>query len=130
MKRVLVPSESPWGGVMGYSRAVRSGPFVAVAGTVAANADGSAYAPGDAYAQAQRILEVIVAALAAAGASPDDVVRTRIFTTGIAHFEAIGRAHAEVFGRVRPACTMVEVAALVHPDFVVEIEADAVIAGD
>lgn len=127
MRRVIVPSESPWSDVAGYSRAVRSGPFVAVSGTVAANADGSAYAPGDAYAQARRVLEMVVAALARAGAAPGDVVRTRIFTTDIGQFEAIARAHAEVFRDVRPACTMVQVAALVHPDFVVEIEADAVV---
>jgi len=106
---------------------VRVGSHVFVAGTVAASADGTAHAPGDPYEQARRALEIIVAALAEAGATPADVVRTRIFTTDIAYVEAIGRAHAEVFRDVRPAATMVEVARLVHPDFVVEIEADAVI---
>ena len=110
---------------MGYSRALRAGRHVAVSGTVGRNADGSA--PQGAYAQARRSLEIIVAALAELGASVEDVVRTRTFVTDIAFVDDVGRAHAEVFGAVRPATSLVQVSALIDPAYLLEIEADAVL---
>ena len=111
---------------MGYSRAVRVGNVVEVAGTTAQ--DGDAVTGADAYTQTKRVLEKIGAALAAAGSSFADVVRTRIFVTDIAQWEAVGRAHGEVFGTIRPATSMVEVKALIDPRLLVEIEATAIIS--
>jgi len=116
----------PWEGVVGYSRAVRIGDTVHVAGTTAIR-EGRVVAPGDAYTQAKVALEIVVEALAECGASPGDVVRTRMFVTDIRDWEAVGRAHGEVFADVRPASTMVQVTALIEPDLLVEIEADAVV---
>ena len=116
----------PWEGVVGYSRAVRVGDTVHVAGTTAIR-EGRIVAPGDAYTQAKVALEIVVEALAECGASPSDVVRTRMFVTDIRDWESVGRAHGEVFADVRPASTMVQVTALIDPDLLVEIEADAVV---
>ena len=127
MARQNISSGAPWEAVVGYSRAVRVGPFVAVAGTAASDSEGKVIGKGDPYAQAVAILAKIEAALREAGASMSDVVRTRIFVTDIGHWEQIGRAHGEVFGAIRPACTLVAVSGLVDPEMLVEIEADAVI---
>lgn len=125
--RRRVSSGGPWEARVGYSRAVRVGNLVFVAGTTATNADGSVHGVDDAYAQATRCFEVIGRALDEAGASLADVVRTRMFVTDIARWEEVGRAHAEFFGDVRPAATMVQVAALMSPEHLVEVEADAVV---
>lgn len=127
MSRLRISSGGPWEVRFGYSRAVRAGNTVHVAGTTAAQADGSVYAPGDGYLQAKRAFEVIEQALQAAGATLADVVRTRMYVTDITRSEEFGRAHGEVFGDIRPAATMVEVRALIHPDMLIEIEVDAVL---
>ena len=116
---------------VGYSRAVRVGPFVYVSGTVAFGPDGIV-GPGDLYAQAVQCLKQIEAALGQAGVTMADVVRTRMFVTDISRWEEAGRAHAEFFGNVRPCATMVEVGALIAPEYLIEIEVDAVVpdAGD
>ncbi len=124
--RQQVSTGSPWEDVVGYSRAIRVGETVHVAGTTAMR-DGQVVGLGDAYTQARVALEIIVAALAEVGASPQDVVRTRIFLTDISRWQEVGRAHGEVFRDVRPASSMLPVAALIDPDLLVEIEADAVV---
>jgi len=115
---------------MAYSRAVRTGQHVFVAGTTASTSDGAAVAPGDAYGQTVYILRKIEAALADVGARLSDVVRTRMFVTDISRWEEIGRAHGEFFAGINPVATMVEVRRLIDPDHLVEIEVDAVVAGD
>jgi enamine deaminase RidA (YjgF/YER057c/UK114 family) len=124
--RQHVGTGSAWEVVVGYSRAVRVGDTVHVAGTTAIR-EGRVVAVGDAYEQARVALEIVVESLATCGASPADVVRTRMFVTDIRDWEAVGRAHGEVFADVRPASTMVQVTALIDPDLLVEIEADAVV---
>ena len=126
MERKNYSSGGKWEPVVGYSRAVRVGQTVYVAGTTAAGAGGAA-AEGDAYAQTVQSLKTIETALRELGARLEHVVRTRIFVTRIEDWEAVGRAHGEVFGDIRPACTLVAVARLVDPALIVEIEADAVI---
>jgi enamine deaminase RidA (YjgF/YER057c/UK114 family) len=123
--RQLISSGSPWEASVGYSRAVRVGQVVEVAGTTAQ--DGDAITGTDEYTQTKRILEKIAAALHEAGATLAQVVRTRIFVTNIAQWEAVGRAHGEVFGTIRPVTTMVQVAALIDPRMLVEMEATAII---
>jgi len=127
MPRHLVSTGTPWEPIVGYSRAVRVGRHVHVAGTTAVGADGRVVGPGDARAQTLHILQVIRHALAEAGARLEDVVRTRIYVTDIRQWEAIGRVHGEIFRDIRPAATMVEVRRLIDPEMLVEIEADAII---
>lgn len=126
MDRQRVYSGAPWEQQVGYCRAIRAGDHVIVTGTVALDPDGSVHAPGDAYRQAQRCLEIIEQAITELGARREHVVRTRMFVTDIARWAEIGRAHAEFFGEHRPATTMVQ-AGLIGDGFLVEIEADAIV---
>ena len=125
--RTSIGTNAPWEAIVGYSRAVRVGPFIAVTGTTALDAEGKLVGEGDARIQAQTCIANSASALSRLGASLQDVVRTRIYVTDIAQWEAIGRAHGEAFGAIRPATTMVEVRALIDPRMLVEIEADAIL---
>ena len=127
MTRRNVSTGGPWEGKIGYSRAVRVGQSVQVSGTTAMTPAGLV-GKGDPYAQTIQTLKTIEAALAQAGASMADVVRTRIYMANIEQWQDVGRAHGEVFGAIRPATTMVEVKRLIDPDMLVEIEADAITA--
>jgi len=126
MERRLVSSGSPYEPTIGFSRAVRDGRHVFVAGTCAVMPEGKE-PPRDAYGQARRCLEIIVAALQEAGATPKDVVRTRMFLLDAGDADEVGRAHGELFGDVRPASTMIVVSAFLDPRWIVEIEADALL---
>ena len=126
--RVTIRSGAPWEPLVGYSRAVRVGNIVAVSGSAAIDVDGQLVGEGDAYAQAIQCIRVIADALDKAGASLENVVRTRMFVTDIELWPEIARAHKEAFGDIAPATSMVEVSRLIDPAMLVEIEADAVIS--
>jgi len=122
-------SGAPWESRVGYCRALRAGDRVFVTGTAAVNPDGTVHAPGDGYLQTRKCLEIIERALADVGARLNQVTRTRMFVTDIDRWEEYGRAHGEVFAEHPPATSMIEIRRLIHPDMLIEIEADAVVSG-
>lgn len=128
MNRQIISSGAAWESIVGYSRAVRVGQVIEVAGTTAVDANGKVVGVGDPYQQTKHIFGIIEKALQEAGGGLTDVVRTRIFVTNIAHWEEVGRAHGEFFRYIRPASTLLQVAALVDPEMLVEIEVTAVVA--
>ncbi|MFK7848567.1 MAG: RidA family protein [Rhodothermales bacterium] len=127
MLRKTITTGSPWEPIVGYSRAVRVGNHVSVAGTTATDPIGNIVGKGDPYTQTKQILRNIESALRATGAKIEHVVRTRMYITDISMWEEVGRAHGEMFGEILPASTMVEVSRLIDPDMLVEIEVDAIV---
>lgn len=125
-----VDARRPWAALIGYSRAVRVGAVIEVGGTSATLPDGQVVAPGDAYLQTKHVLQVITAAVIELGGRVEDIVRTRAFLSDIDQWEAVGRAHGELFGTIQPASTFVEVSRLLLPELVVEIEATAILQAD
>jgi len=121
-----VSSESPWEAKVGYCRAVKVGNQIVVSGTAPSDGQGGTFAPGDAYAQTKRCFEIIQSALQAVGADLSHIVRTRLYVTNFAHWEDFARAHQELFGDHPPASCMVEIKALINPDMLIEVEADAI----
>jgi enamine deaminase RidA (YjgF/YER057c/UK114 family) len=125
--RKIVSSASPYEAIVGFSRAVRIGNHIAVGGTAPIGPDGKTAAPGDAAAQARRCFEISIAALEQLGAGPGDVIRTRLMLTRLEDWKAVAQAHGEFFGEIRPASTMVQVAGLLEPDWLIETEVDAIV---